>query len=243
VRTPIRDLRHGALHVWRIRIDQPGTVIHGLEGHLSSDETRKADALGREVDRRRFVVAHGALREILASYTGHAPRDLSFGSAFAGKPILIDEVGEQPLRFSLSHSEEWVLVGVTLSVEVGIDIERINPGTSVEAIAERFFSRREAEALCALPAEHRTAAFFAVWARKEAYVKARGEGIVNRLHRFSLSVDPTEIPVLLDDSMDEDAPLHWRIYDLDVADGYAAAVVAEGSEHRLRVADWDVRTP
>ena len=232
------DLTPGALHVWRILLRQSEDVARALEKHLAMDELRRADRYRHERDRTRYVVAHGVLRELLADYTAQTPRNISFGHTVAGKPFLIDDKGEQRLRFNLSHSGEWAIVGLALSTDVGIDIEQIDSDVSVEAVAERFFSRSEFEALREVPSEQRTVAFFTAWTRKEAYLKARGEGIADRLSSFSVSVDPEQIPILLTDSIDAYATLHWRIYDLDTAPGYAAAIAAEGVTHRLRTMRW-----
>ena len=227
-----------ALHVWRIPLNQSEDVICALEEHLSIDELRRADRYHRQLDRCRYVVAHGAMRELLADYTAQTPRDVSFGHKAAGKPFLRDDRGDQRLRFNLSHAGEWAVLGIALSTEVGIDIEQIDSNVSFEAVAERFFSRSEFEALREVPSEQRTVAFFTAWTRKEAYVKARGEGIASRLGGFSISIAPEQIPILLTDSIDARAALHWRIYDLDIAPGYAAAIAAEGAKHRFRTMRW-----
>jgi 4'-phosphopantetheinyl transferase len=232
------DLTPEALHVWRIRLTQSDDVVRMLEEHLSPDEVLRADRFRKERDRTRFVVAHGALRELLAEYTAQTPRGVFFGCTAAGKPFLVDEQGEQPLRFNLSHSGDWAAVGLALSTEVGIDIEQIDSEVSVEAVAERFFSRSEFEALRAVPPDQRADVFFTAWARKEAYVKARGDGIPDRLREFSLSVDPGQTPVLLTDSTDVGGVRRWTIYDLDIAPGHAAAIAAEGSAHRIRMMRW-----
>jgi 4'-phosphopantetheinyl transferase len=226
------------LHVWCVRLTQSDDVVRTLKKHLSPDEVLRADRYRRERDRIRYIIAHGALREMLADYTGQSPHDVSFGYTAAGKPFLIDDRGERPLRFNLSHSGDWAAVGVALSTEVGIDVERIDSEVSVEAVAGRFFSRSEFEALRAVPPDQRVAVFFTAWARKEAYVKARGEGILDRLRRFSVSIDPEQPPILLTDSTDAGGVRQWTIYDLDIAPGYAAAIAAEGSAHRIRVMRW-----
>jgi len=238
MRAPPGDMTLGALYVWPVSLSQSEDVIRALEEHLSMDEARRADRYRRERDRSRYIVAHGVLRELLADYTAQTPRDISFGHTATGKPFLIDGHGERPLRFSLSHSGEWALVGLALSTEVGIDIEQIDLGVSIEAVAERFFSHSEFEALQAMPLEQRTAAFFSAWTRKEAYVKARGEGIANRLRNFSVSVHPEQSAILLTDSIDAPATLHWRIYDLHITRNYAAAVAAEGTTHRIHMMRW-----
>ena len=243
MRNLLDSLAPEVLHVWSIRLTQSDDVVRALEGHLSVDEARRADRYRRELDRTRYVVAHGALRELLADYTVQTPRNISFGHTATGKPFLIDDQGEQRLRFNLSHAGEWAIVALASSMEVGIDIEQIDSDVSVEAVAERFFSRSEFEALQEVPSEQRTLAFFTAWTRKEAYVKARGEGIVSRLQGFSVSIAPEQIPILLTDSIDAHATLHWRIYDLDIARGYAAALAAEGVTHRLRTMRWTPPLP
>lgn len=234
----LSDLASDALYVWCIRLDQSEAVVRTLEAHLCADEARRASTYRRDLDRTRYIVAHGALRELLAGYTRQTPRDISFDTTAKGKPFLVDDRGEQPFEFSLSHSGEWAVVGLTLLSELGVDIEQIDPDVKAEAVAQRFFSRSESAALRNVPPEQRTIAFFAAWTRKEAYVKARGVGIADRLSSFSVSVDPELIAILLDDSMDPHGTLHWRIYDLDIAAGYAAAIAAEGVTHRLRTMRW-----
>jgi len=238
VNNSLGSLTPGALHVWRILLSQSKEVIRALEEHLSIDEIRRADRYRQERDRSRYVVAHGALRELLADYMAQTPRDISFGHTATGKPFLIDKGGGAPIRFNLSHSGEWALVGLALSTEVGIDIEQIDPDVSVEAIAERFFSRSEFEAIQGIPLEQRRTAFFSAWTRKEAYVKARGEGIADRLRNFSVSIDPEQSAMLLTDSIDASATLHWRIYDLHIIPNYAAAIAAEGTTHQIHMMRW-----
>lgn len=240
---PAGELTRDDLHVWQIPLHQSGDVVRMLEGHLSVIEARRAIRYRREMDRRRHVVAHGALRELLAEYTAQTPRDVSFGHTAIGKPFLIDNRREKPLRFSLSHSGDWAVVAVALSTEVGVDIEQIDSEVSVEAVAERFFSRSEFEALRNAPSEQRTEFFFTAWTRKEAYLKARGEGIADRLRSFSVSVNPEQIPVLLTDSKDPPAVRGWRIYDVDIACGYAAALAAEGDTHQIHLMHWTARFP
>lgn len=231
----LADLTSGVLHVWCARLTQSDGVVRALKQHLSPDEVLRADRYRRERDRIRYVIAHGALREMLADYTGQSPHDVSFGRTAAGKPFLIDDRGERTLRFNLSHSADWAVAGVALSTEVGVDIERVNPGIEIDAVVERFFSHSESEALRAVPTDRRVAAFFTAWTRKEAYVKARGEGILDRLGSFSVSIDPDRPASLLTDATDGAG---WSIYDLDIAPGYAAAMAAEGTTHRIQVMRW-----
>ena len=239
---PLRDLIFGSLHVWRILLSQSEEVARKLEGHLSVDEVQRADRYRRERDRCRYVVAHGALRELLADYTEQTPHNISFDHTATGKPFLSDDRREQRLRFNLSHSGEWAIIALALSTEVGIDIEQIDSDVSVEAVAERVFSDSELEALQEVPLEQRTVAFFSAWTRKEAYLKARGEGIAERLRNISISIDSEQPPIRLTDSMDPCAALRWRLYSLDITPGYAAALAAEGTRHQIRMMRWTPTT-
>lgn len=238
---PLDSLAGNVLHVWRIRLSQSEDVVRALEERLSVEEARRADRYRQDLDRTRFVIAHGALRQLLTDYTAQVPRDRPYERTSSGKPHLVDARGAQRLSFNLSHSGDWAVVALALSMEVGIDIEQIDSDVSAEAVARRFFSQSEFEALCAVPAKQRTAAFFSAWTRKEAYLKARGEGIADRLGHFSVSIGPEQIPLLLADSMDPSAALRWTLCDLDIAPGYAAAVAVEGTVHRICVMSWIYR--
>jgi 4'-phosphopantetheinyl transferase len=181
-------------------------------------------------DRNRFVVARGLLRRLLGSYLGAAPGALRFKYTKYGKPFLEMPRSALVLSFNLSHSDAMALIAVAWHRKVGVDVERVRPDIQYDSIAKNVFSTREYADLCGLPQEQRCAAFFAGWTRKEAYIKARGEGLSRPLDSFSVSLLPDE-PALLES--EDDAG--WHIYPLTPADGYAAAVAVAGQAAHLRL--------
>jgi 4'-phosphopantetheinyl transferase len=180
-------LPHRELHIWRIPMthDNPAAYDHARL-LLSEDERTRADRFVVEAPRRRLVFARAAMRTLLARYTGIQPGDLIFSTGPHGKPY----ISGTDLRFNLSHSEDLALLAVVRDTEVGIDIEHIDPRRTTEDIAARFFSPAEQTELANHPGEERRPAFFRCWSRKEAVIKALGEGLACPLDSFDVSLDP-----------------------------------------------------
>ncbi|HCJ09953.1 MAG TPA: hypothetical protein DHW14_02155, partial [Clostridiales bacterium] len=162
-------------------------------------------------------------------------RGLRFEYGARGKPTLAgDGVGDSTLTFNVSHSHRLAVYALARGRRVGVDVERIRPGIKHELLAVRFFSPREAAALLAMPDRLRLRAFYACWTRKEAFIKARGEGFALSLRRFSVSVDPGRTPVLDDVEGAPGEVLRWTLCDLEPGPGYAGALAVEGRSWRLR---------
>lgn len=231
-------LRRDEVHVWRAALARSPAEVEALKGWLSEDELRRAERFHFQHDRSSFVVARGTVREILSLYVGQPPRLLQFGYNPFGKPELAGATGETRLRFNLSHAAGLALFAVAAGREVGVDIEYVRESVPCEDLAAKFFSRREADALMALPAADRTRAFFECWARKEAYIKARGEGLSLPLDSFDVSLAPGEPAALLATREDEPGAASWSLRELTPHPAYAAAVAAEGRGWRLRCWSW-----
>ena len=118
--------------------------------------------------------------------------------------------------------------------EIGIDLERIRPNFATQEIAERFFAPAEIAVLRSLSEEVRTRAFFDCWTRKEAFIKARGLGLSLSLRKFAVSLAPEEEPALLSVEEDPQAPTRWTLKNLEVAEGFAAALAVEGRDCQIR---------
>jgi len=166
------------------------------------------------------------------------PTQLRFSYGPHGMPNLADEFRKSGLRFSLSQSEDLALLGVTSYRRIGIDIELLRPDFAYKEIAERFFSRQEIVKLLSLPAELRTQAFFNCWTRKEAYIKAGGEGLSLPLDQFEVSFTPEEEPALLSTCPDPTEANRWSLLELHPGDAYAAALAVEASVRLLRGLNW-----
>ena len=211
------ELGSNEVHVWRALLDELPPQIDSFLHTLATDEQSRADRFYFQRDRERFITAHGVLRAILGLYLNRAPKCLSFCYSSHGKPALAWESGGDAIRFNMSHSHGVALYAVTRGREVGIDLEFIRRDLEVEQIAERFFSRRETATLRALPADLRKYAFFLCWTRKEAYIKARGEGLSLPLDQFDVSLIPGKPAALLNTRPDSDEALRWALRELTLA--------------------------
>jgi 4'-phosphopantetheinyl transferase len=227
----------GEVHVWRARLDLAGARLQQLWDSLSADERERAGRFHFRRDREHFVAARGVLRNVLSRYLGAEPRLLRFTYDAYGKPSLCGEAVDQ-LRFNLSHSNGLALYAVTLGREVGVDVEWVREDFASLEIAEHFFSPREVSALRALPPGERTQAFFDCWTRKEAYIKARGEGLSHPLHKFTVSLTPCEPAALLCTDEDVLEAARWSLVELFPGVGYRAALAVEGVVPLLRAWHW-----
>ncbi len=224
------------VHIWHIDLSAFSNPNVYAAKILSPDERRRAERFSRAVVRRRFIASHVALRDILSRYLGRSPREIQLCCTLNGKPYLPAKSGSPLPRFSLSHSGEAAMLAVAHSA-IGVDIERIDPAVNGLRIAERFFSPAEFAALQSAPLHEQTHAFFAVWARKEAYLKARGEGIQYRLHTFTVTI-PSGPAGLIDDLNDPMAATQWKLLDIETKDGFAAALAMSTSEARISHFRW-----
>jgi 4'-phosphopantetheinyl transferase len=178
------------------------------------------------------------LREILGRYLELEPDRVRFGYGLHGKPSLAMECGGKGLRFSLSHSHDQVLYAVTCGREVGIDLERIRPDRSHGLIAQRCFSHRELAVLSGLPVRQRSVAFYAGWTRKEAYLKAKGNGLSIPLRQVEVSLAPGDPVALLSTPWGTEEASVWSSQALNPGRGYVATLVVEGDPRRLRCWQW-----
>jgi 4'-phosphopantetheinyl transferase len=229
-------LKVDEVHVWAASLDQPVASVRALESLLSVQELNRAQRFGSEGDRRRYVVAHGILRRLLAGYRKADPRALRFTIGKNGKPALSDENGPTALRFNLSHTEDMALIAVTLGREIGVDVERVRAISELDSIVDSYFTSHERDTLRTMENTARRDAFYRCWTRKESYAKATGGDLPAALGGFDtmLSQGPADLPAL-------DAPREasgWNLYELLPADGYVGAVAINGPVGRLLFWRW-----
>ncbi|HEX8458500.1 MAG TPA: 4'-phosphopantetheinyl transferase superfamily protein [Pyrinomonadaceae bacterium] len=235
-------LADGEVHLWRAALtpDAPAT-LERFHATLAPDEKATAARYRFRRHRDHYVAARGILRQLLARYLSAPPESLRFTYSAYGKPALDPSAhGAQPsLRFNLSHSHELALYAFARGRDLGIDLEHVRADLAGAEIAARFFSAREVSALRALSTEEmRVRAFFNCWTRKEAYIKARGEGLSHPLDAFDVSLAPGDPAVLLGTRGDPSELTRWTLHALDAGADYAAALVVAGGEHTLRLWQW-----
>ena len=225
------------IHVWRASLDLPASGLAKLQLILSPDERERAGRFHFEADRRRSVIGRGYLRLLLGEILDSPADKLQFEYDEFGKPRL-KPADRLPLQFNLSHSGELILIAVAKGRAVGIDVERIRTDLDFEGVAARFFSANECKILNSLAGTERDEAFFTCWTRKEAYLKARGDGLSMPLDQFDVSFLPDEEARLLETRHDPDEAGRWRLLPVGVSTGYVAALAAQGSDWKLRCWDW-----
>lgn len=220
------------VHVWKASLERSPSELDGLRQILAPDEQKRADRFRFEKHRDRYIVGRGVLRTILGRYLDRDPSGLRFQYTRYGKPMLPAET--EILSFNLSHSHDLALYAVTQGREIGIDLEFIRKNINLLGIAKRFFSPQEYSQLQALPKSSQLQAFFECWTRKEAFIKAKGEGFSLPLHRFDVSITPGKPAALLRTEWNPAEAALWSLKSLNPAPGYAAALAVEGKHWILR---------
>jgi 4'-phosphopantetheinyl transferase len=183
------------------------------------------------------------LRALLGRYLKLEPAKVQFVYNAWGKPTLAPGSGQAALQFNVSHSGELALYAFARQAEVGIDIEFIRTDLDYEEIAERFFSSHERATLRSLPAQVKGESFFRCWTRKEAYIKAKGQGLSIPLDQFSVTLRPGEPARLLHVQGDPQAAQRWSIQELAPDSGYLAALVVEGDGWQPKCWEWPQDQP
>lgn len=228
----------GWVEVFAFALDPPEERLASLRDTLAAEERERAAKFVFAVHRSAFEACRGTVREILGAQLALPPTEVRFQYGPKGKPALL--LDDAPLVFSVAHSGDLGLLAITGASPrervLGVDVERVRPLDDAVAIAERFFSLAERAALRTLQPPALEAAFFTAWTRKEAFIKALGEGLSHPLADFDVTLLPDEPARLLRVAGDDDAPARWRLIALDPAPGYAAALAA--TEPIDNVACW-----
>jgi 4'-phosphopantetheinyl transferase len=232
------SLADDEVHVWLAQLDEWESSADSFLPLLAADERDRAERYVFRKHRLRFILTRGILRTLLGRYLQQPPERLSFDYSYYGKPSLAGEQKLSPLRFNVSHAHHLALYAFTFKRELGLDLEHVRADFAGEEIAERFFSAREVAGLRGLAPEERAAAFFNCWTRKEAYIKARGEGLSFPLDQFVVSLAPGEPAALLEVRGSPSECERWTLRELSPGAEYAAAVAVEGRDWRLRCWRW-----
>ena len=230
-RFPGLHLSETDVHLWQANLDNHTAEI--FESFLSEDELARANRFHFTNDRKHFVVARGILRNLLAAYLGVNCTALQFCYGAQGKPFVLQD-DEQQINFNVSHSHGRAVFVFSRGREVGVDIEFIKEDFEADEIAQQFFSRNEMASLRIVNAETKNRAFFDCWTRKEAYIKARGEGLSMPLDEFDVSLIPGDPAALVNNYRDEREVSRWSMQAITAPEGYVGALVVEGHDWQLK---------
>ena len=218
------------IHVWSASLAVERNCVESCYAILTSDERLRADRFRVAHARRRFIVARAFLRRTLSVYLQTDPASLDVVYRPLGKPYLANE---SEIRFNLSHADDKATMAVASQREVGVDIEAVARDVDIDAVAREAFSPPELRALNSLAPAARRDAFYRIWTRKEAYVKARGEGLSYSTQCFTVSHLPMDYDALRTDDQDGGALSDWRVAEIPAPAGFHAALAAKGC-------DWSV---
>ena len=210
-------------HLWLIRTERLETQVERLGTTLCQAEWERAGRFQFARDREQFILGRGILRTILGRYLHQEPRALRFRYNEFGKPMLDAPAPDNTLCFNLAHSAQRMLLAITRGKKIGVDIERIRPEIDLDRLAAQIFSLHERESWNALAPDVKPRAFFNGWTRKEAFVKAVGEGLSYPLQELEVTLAPNDAAKLLRVRGDARAAEEWHMQALDVGKEYAAA--------------------
>jgi 4'-phosphopantetheinyl transferase len=229
---------HNVIHLISSRITADPRFLDQLWPLLSSDEQLRAYRFRSLKSRSTFIVARGLLRAILGQCLGIASPAISFCYGAHGKPSIENWQG---IRFNIAHSEDFIVCALGADRELGVDIEYIQPMKDMERVAEQFFCTAEYQQLRAVPEKLRTKAFFDCWTRKEAFVKAVGDGLSYPLNMFQVTLQPGQRPEILNIAGHRASDLDWGLYDVTPSEDYAAALAVEKRNCHVRI--WTFENP
>ena len=201
------------IHIWEFHLELADVSEADIE-ILSDRERQRAARLRDTQVRQKWVLGRGYLRRLLASYLGIVPDDVVLGEGKFGKPFLRQECGHG-IRFNLTHSDSLMLIAIGFDREVGLDLENMHTFSEMETVARQYFSSLEYQQWQTLPIPDRTPGFYRCWTRKEAYLKARGEGFHRSSTKFSVALLPDDMPQVLWRADDFQEDSSWQFMDLD----------------------------
>lgn len=231
-------LAHNEIHIWLAELDQPMSTYHHLHNLLSIDEIKRAENYYRDREKKQFVLRHGILRNILSLYCDIPPAQIDFCYNYRGKPALREDNNRSNISFNLSFSGRFALFGICRCSPIGVDIEQMKNMADRQSIIERFFSPTDLACYNQLSENYKKEAFFAYWTRKEAFVKAIGDGLHYPLDEFDVAHAPGERAKLIRTMKRINNSSCWVIHDLKIAVGYAAAFAAQKKRWQISLREW-----
>src|SRR5579863_8302317 len=217
----LREIGEREVHLWVIRLEASESAIERCRSWLAEHERERAARFHFERSRRAYVLGRGVLRAMIGAYTSARPESVQFCYGAKGKPALADGA---PLRFNVSNSADLAAYAFTNRCEIGVDVEHIRPMRDLESIARRFFAPEEVAELMDLGEEGRPSGFFNCWTRKEAYIKAVGDGLYVLLNTFRVTLRPGVAARITHLGASEEAARGWTLDAFDPAPGYAGAI-------------------
>ncbi len=231
---PSFELLEDVVHVWIIALNIDAKTQIKYWRMLSQEEKSRADRFKFNIDKVKYIACRGVLRILLGQYLGIGADLIKISYIKNGKPN-----HNSNLEFNVSHSQDLAVIGFTLDTILGVDIEYTNRIIEFEKIASRFFSPEESNLIINAREDELPLHFYNCWTRKEAFIKALGEGLSFPLHQFEVSCKPDAIPQLLTTKWDETEADKWSLWGFEKDKEYVGALALKGSNKELSYYNWD----
>jgi 4'-phosphopantetheinyl transferase len=200
--------------VWRVSISDNISLLEQCLSVMTGSEIERGNRFFQVKDKNRHIVTRGCLRMILCKYLDLQPNQIAFETSANGKPFIAGS-NSQNLHFNVSHSGNWIMIGIA-NTELGVDVEQVKPKFEYHDILALNFS---ADEITYITQHQSIERFFLLWTRKEAFLKATGQGLNNNLVDFSC----------LDGLKTADSHLvattkNWFINSFKLQEGYPASI-------------------
>jgi len=227
-------LKSGMIDIWAAEVDGSDAEIVNYEGLLSASEVARSNRFHFARDRNRYVTRHGILRILLADYMLCRPQDIEFYSDSKGKPHVVKQAPESDLQFSMSHSAGLAVFAFGQSISIGVDIEKILDFPELSGVVSHNFAPAEIKEIDKYPESARLEVFFQIWARKEAVLKASGDGLSLDLRCVDVSAAEAGVGAWSNRKMEGNGlNCEFQLMDLMIAPGFAAAIATAGNDEMV----------
>ena len=228
------NLESNQIHIWSVRLNIDTQTQIRYWRILSEEERDRANRFKFVEDKIKYIACRGVLRHLLGLYLGEEAEHVKIGYIKNGKPH-----HRSNLEFNASHSQDWAVIGFTLDTVLGIDIEYVNRNIEFEEIAQRFFSPEESTIVNSAQKDLIPRYFYNCWTRKEAFIKALGDGLSFPLDRFVVSCAPEDIPQLRSTKWDKNEVNNWCLWGFEKGNDYVGAIAIRGGQKQLSYFTWD----
>lgn len=225
------------VHIWQLNISQTKNHHEYFNNLLSKDEKLKVERFKFKKDKITSVMARGVLRVLFSKYLDCLIDDIIFKYGEYGKPELANN---KTIKFNVSHSGEMIVIAFCNDYDIGIDVEYIKRDFNVFDIVDNYFSKQEIKALHKIPNNQQTEAFFRGWTRKEAFIKAKSQGLSFPLDSFSISIDTDENAELYETTWDNNEKNLWNIVPFETHKDYKAAFAVKGKIDAVKYFKFDL---
>lgn len=223
-------IRKESIHIWTIKpldlFPDSSTACQVL----SEDEMYRAERFKFAHDRHFFVACRAFLRFLLGHYLEKHTSEVTFCYTEYGKPSLPNS----GLYFNFSHSVDLAVLALSRIGELGVDLEYTAKKIDFMPIAAHFFAEKEYETLQQLPEKQRNLAFYLCWTRKEAFIKAVGEGLSFPLKKFEVSLIPDEPAEVIATHWEESERKHWSVFSFDPEPDYVGALASRFPHQEIK---------